>query len=234
MNRIDDITIERYLDGSMSAAEAAEFRALMASDPGLSRRVAAEESMLRAIRSDRDSSQRDHALARSRVLASITQIAPATGVPSHKLPHHGRGARWQLYGTMLFLAAWIATDIIGVTMSNGDALRPAATSPSVTAGTSVDSSSSSQRVTSAREAGETAVTEPATATKQIDARGIERETRPQATATNSVARSTTRARESVAGTATVDDAAGAPRSTPTKTLPRKTDSTARGAVSVTR
>jgi hypothetical protein len=114
MNRIDDITIERYLTGEMSASEQAEFRALMASDSALKRRVLSEETMLRAMRADRDSAVRDHAAVRARVLGSIPHLAPSGA----SIGASGSGAafnpRWPIIGLVLLVASWIVIDVIAL------------------------------------------------------------------------------------------------------------------------
>lgn len=109
MNRVDDITIERYLDGRMDPAEQAAFKAQLATDASLRRRVASEESMIRALRADRSAARRDHAELRSRVLASIPVIAPAGAVKTR--PAVRRGLYWPFIATVAIVAGWIAIDI---------------------------------------------------------------------------------------------------------------------------
>jgi hypothetical protein len=109
MNRVDDITIERYLDGRMDPAEQAAFKAQLATDASLRRRVASEESMIRALRADRGAARRDHAELRSRVLASIPVIAPAGAVKTR--PAVRRGLYWPFIATVAIVAGWIAIDI---------------------------------------------------------------------------------------------------------------------------
>jgi hypothetical protein len=109
MNRADDITIERYLDGRMDPAEQAAFKAQLATDASLRRRVASEESMIRALRADRSAARREHAELRSRVLASIPVIAPAGAAKSR--PAVRRGLYWPFIATVAIVAGWIAIDI---------------------------------------------------------------------------------------------------------------------------
>ena len=112
MNRIDDITIERYLGGGMSPAEQAQFRAMLAGDAALRRRVASEEAMLRALRADRAASARDHTAARARALEAVQRLAPAGAPATPSGDRSASAGRWPIIGTLLLVGAWIAIDSV--------------------------------------------------------------------------------------------------------------------------
>lgn len=185
MNRIDDNTIERYLDGSMSAAEHSRFQAMMADDPTLQRRVASEESMMRALRADRDVASRNHAAVRSRVLGSISQIAPASGAVA--LPPSRTRGRWPLFGAVLVIATWVAIDLVNTpsVMPPRDSAAP----------TNSISNGAVPRTTEPIDAGSDATQVDAGSSSRSDA-GSDAQAKTQSPSEMPAARQTTTARES--------------------------------------
>jgi hypothetical protein len=238
MNRIDDITIERYLAGEMSPAEQAEFRALMASDTALRRRVASEETMVRAMRADREAARRDHADVRSRVLASIPAIAPAGTKPAPAAREAKGFLRWPLFGVVVVVAGWVALDLVALdeTGRGADVRRvdtaaaapraaaPAAApvdAPAPAIGTSAAAVEGDRSSTAAADDAAAAQQRPAVKATARPVTAPSRDARVRATSTT----------EPAAVTSQPSDAASETPAQP-KQLPKRTDNVARTNVKI--
>ncbi|HVK36940.1 MAG TPA: hypothetical protein VNA88_00285 [Candidatus Kapabacteria bacterium] len=255
MNRVDDITIERYLDGRMDPAEQAAFKAQLATDASLRRRVASEESMIRALRADRSAARRDHAELRSRVLASIPVIAPAGAVKTR--PAVRRGLYWPFIATVAIVAGWIAIDIAVPDLPRSsssssttqtaqrDAVTPqaAASVQGISAGqgsASAQRADSGQRETSAQHVAsgerETSAQRVASGERETSAQratSARRETSARSGASSIRATSTHGVNVAPRAASTASSIDAEPSPPLRREIPKRTDSVARTNVSIT-
>jgi anti-sigma factor RsiW len=111
----NDGMIERYLDGTMDAAERERFERLLASDERLRRSLKIDEAMTMAIAIDRASAPTRHPEMRARAIDAIARIAPsATALPQTPAPTekrsksgHRRGLIYPPLGALLLLGGWL-------------------------------------------------------------------------------------------------------------------------------
>jgi hypothetical protein len=229
MNRFDDITIERYLDGGMSSEEQDALRAAMADDPELRRRVMSEESMMRALRVDRDATQRNHAEMRSRLIAAIPTIAPSTMAPTSTAPRsrpHLR-LRWPIIAIVALVGAWAAIDLLTL----DDAVPPVRRAPGAAARAGDGASS---RAAAPSGAAHSARATPAAAASEQSAPAHTNPLTPSVTAARQAPASSKRAKSRPSSVALDGAAEPSPAKPPeaASPLPKRTNTVAKTPVRI--